>query len=260
MVVTVAAGLPEQFARQGYLLLPGMLPPEPCEAFGAAVLDELRRLDQAGRTFSEAGSLAGHLNIRMGELGRALLAQIKAIGIPALVAELAGRPVALRQATGNLNLPGSCMQDFHMDGLFSERLIIANVCLTPTTQANGATELIPASDREELSYWRLTRDGWRKRAIRPALDPGDVLIRPSNLWHRGTPNRSSTARPMAGFIWGPLSAGEEARACPDLDGPLTLFANKYYGRFAKAKEFSAARLPWLDEALRLTQSFLRNRK
>ena len=258
--MTAAAGLSEQFAREGYLLLPGALPTELCEAFGSAVLDLFRRLGEAGRIRSEIGSLAGHLNIRMGEPGRALLAEVEVAGIPALVSELAGGPVALRQAVGNLNLPGSCMQDFHMDGLFANRLIITNICLTPTAAANGATELIPASDREELSYWRLTRDGWRKRAIGPALIPGDVLIRPSNLWHRGTPNRSKTARPMAGFIWGPLAQGETAVPCTDLDGPFTLFANKYYGRFARAKEFTATRLPWLDEALRLGQSFLRDRK
>ncbi|MGE3691302.1 MAG: phytanoyl-CoA dioxygenase family protein [Novosphingobium sp.] len=255
-----ALELSAQFARQGYLILPGALPAAPCEAFGAQVLAEYGRLNQAGEISGMIGSLAGNLNIRMGEQGRQLLADVEAAGIAALAEELAGAPVALRQAVGNLNLPGSCLQDFHLDGAFANRLIIANVCLTPTSQANGATELIPQSDREDLSYWRLWREGWRSRAIGPALNPGDVLIRPSNLWHRGTPNRSSTPRPMAGFIWGPLAQGEAATPCPDLEGPLTLFANKYYGRFARAKEFTAARLPWLDEALRLGQSFLRDRK
>lgn len=250
----------EQFASQGYLILPGALPAEPCEAFGASVLAEYDRQIEAGWSFSGAGSLAGHLNIRMGERGRELLALVQEAGIAALVAELAGGPVALRQAAGNLNLPGSCMQDFHMDGLFADRMFIANVCLTATERSNGATEIVPGSDFQELSYWRLARDGWRTRSVRPELLPGDVLIRPSNLWHRGTPNRSGAARPMAGFIWGPLAQGETPSPCPDLEGPLTLFANKYYGRWAKPKEFIAARLPWLDEGLRLGQSWLRDRK
>lgn len=250
----------KQFYQQGFLLLPGALPAAPCEAFGAAVLAEYECMKQTGQASALIGAQAGHLNIRMGEQGRALLALVEEAGIATLVAELAGGRAVLRQAVGNLNLPGSCTQNFHMDGLFAERLIIANVCLTPTTAANGATELIPQSDRTELSYWRLTRDSWRGKSLRPALNPGDVLIRPSNLWHRGTANHSQAARPMAGFIWGPLTEGEAAAPCPDLQGPLTLFANKFYGRFAKTKEFTAARLPWLDEGLRLGQSWLKDRR
>ena len=148
----------EQFVSQGYLILPGALPAGPCEAFGAGVLAEYDRQIEAGWSFSGGGSLAGHLNIRMGERGRELLALAQDAGISDLVAQLAGGPVALRQAVGNLNLPGSCMQDFHMDGLFADRMFIANVCLTATDRTilrSPRDRPISGSRIAETADWRV---------------------------------------------------------------------------------------------------------
>jgi hypothetical protein len=33
------------------------------------------------------------------------------------------------------------------------------------------------------------------------MKQGDVLVRTSNVWHRGMPNRTATARPMVAFTW-----------------------------------------------------------
>lgn len=223
--------------------------------FGLTVIAEHERLIEAGWKFAESGAMAGHLNFRMGEPGRVLLAAVEEAGIPALVASLAGEPVFLAQGVGNLNLPGSHAQDYHMDGNFQRRLFIANVCLVPTDIANGATALVPGSNHAAMSYWRFSRGGWPARAVRPALKPGDVLIRPSNLWHRGTPNRTARPRPMGAFSWLPQSLGGAPGEIADLDGPLTIFGNEYYGRWRRMKEFTAVRLPWMDEGLRLGKSF-----
>jgi hypothetical protein len=34
------------------------------------------------------------------------------------------------------------------------------------------------------------------------MQQGDVLVRSSNLWHRGMPNKTSTPRPMLGITFG----------------------------------------------------------
>ncbi len=253
------SGEAESFARDGYLLLRGALPAALCVDYGAQVLAEYERLIAAGWRFAESGARSGHLNLRMGAPGRVLLAAVQEAGLPALVAQLAGGPVMLAQAGGNLNLPGSILQDYHIDGAFDARLTILNVCLVPTDASNGATQLVPASDATRLSYWRFVRDGWAARAVRPALQPGDVIIRPTNLWHRGTPNHSARPRPMAGLIWAPQPPGTAAPVVSELDGPPTLYANKYFGRWRRAKEFTAVRLPWCDHALRLVVSGLRDR-
>ena len=70
--------------------------------------------------------------------------------MPRLIADLAPEPLALAQAAGNLNLPGSAAQDYHIDGDFAERTLIANICLVPTDERNGATALVPASDRAAM--------------------------------------------------------------------------------------------------------------
>ncbi len=244
------------FARDGYLVLRGALPVAECEAMGQAVTGEYARLRAAGWRFAESGKLAGNLNFNMGPAGQDLLAAMELAGLTTLAAGLAGEPVTLVQAVGNLNLPGSSFQDFHIDGNFDQRIIIVNICLVDTDISNGATEIVPQSHQYEMSYWRFRREGWAIRAIAPTLARGDVLIRPSNLWHRGTPNRTATPRPMAAFAWLPtrLVAGQSADV--DLARPLTIYGNKYYGRFRRIKEFMAVRLPWVDEVLRLGRSFL----
>ena len=83
-----------------------------------------------------------------------------------------------------------------------------------------------------------------------------MLLRPSTLWHRGTPNRSAVPRPMAAFVWGAAQAVDPAAAESELSRPLTIYGNKYYGRWRRLKEFTAVRLPWLDHAVRLGRSGL----
>ena len=244
----------ERYAAQGYLVLRGVIDPGFCRKFGQAACDEYRR--SKDRRPALAGSLAGHLNFSMGPGGRVLLAQLGAAHIPELLARLAGEPLVLAQAAGNLNLPGRVHQNYHIDGEFARRSMIVNLCLTATDDSNGATELVPASHHDEMSYRRFGWDGWAKRSARPALAPGDVLIRPSNLWHRGTPNRSEFPRPMAAFVWTPPAFLGSYDAEAELSGPLTLSGNKFYGRFAWLKEVVAVKLPWLDEGIRLGRSWL----
>ncbi|MBC2664421.1 phytanoyl-CoA dioxygenase family protein [Novosphingobium flavum] len=249
----------ESFAKDGFVLLRRAVDPEACMAFGQMVAMEYERLHDAGWRFAGAGRLSGHLNIRMGQDGRALLDAFRAALLDSFVARIAGEPVRLMHAVGNFNLPGSCAQDFHIDGSFNRPILIANLCLVPTDQTNGATELVAGSHLQDLSYWRFARDGWRNKVVAPATSPGDVLIRLSNLWHRGTPNRSAAGRPMAAFSFVPERFLAPDDALADLDGPITLFANKYYGRWRAAKEILAARLPVLDEALRQTSSLIASR-
>lgn len=244
------------WALDGYAIWPQALPAETCERFGQAVIEEFERLNAAGWRFAGAGRMAGHLNIRMGGAGRDLFAAFEQAGLRARLERLCGEPLTLGQAVGNLNLPGSAAQDFHIDGAFGRRIVIANICLVASDSRNGATQVVPQSDQRAMNYWHFCREGWARRAIQPALKPGDVLVRPSNLWHRGMPNRSAALRPMAALTWYPPAIAATADACRDLDSPLTIFANKYSGRFSTAKEFTAVHMPTADHAIRLAKSLI----
>lgn len=257
MVSATAPGSPAaQFAEQGYVVLRGALPAELCSNIGAAIVAEYQRLCDAGWRFTSSGWLAGHLNLTLGPAGGEILAALEAAEVPRLIERICEEPMALGQVAGNLNLPGSSYQDFHIDGNFTERTMIANVCLVETIVGNGATALVPASHASAMSFWRFNSEHWARSEVRPALSPGDVLLRPSTLWHRGTPNRSAVPRPMAAFVWGAAQAVDPAAAESELSRPLTIYGNKYYGRWRRLKEFTAVRLPWLDHAVRLGRSGL----
>jgi ectoine hydroxylase-related dioxygenase (phytanoyl-CoA dioxygenase family) len=44
-------------------------------------------------------------------------------------------------------------------------------------------------------------DRVERNGIRVPLNRGDVLVRNSNVWHRGTTNRTAAPRPMLAFTW-----------------------------------------------------------
>ena len=244
------------YRANGYTVLRAALPLALCSDYGQTVIAEYQRLNDAGWRFASSGAMAGHLNLALGPSGRGLLDCLVKAGVPQLIDEVAGTPMALAQAAGNLNLPGSNHQNFHIDGPFAECTVIANVCLVATDNSNGATELVAESHQRELAYWRFRADRWPQRSVRPALNPGDVLLRPSTLWHRGTPNLSQVPRPMAAFVWAPARQVDPLAVERELSRPLTIYGNKFYGRWRRTKEFTAVRLPWLDEAVRLGRSAL----
>lgn len=117
------------WTQNGYVILSGALPADVCERFGRAVTFEFERLNNAGWRFRGAGRMAGHLNFRMGYAGRELLEAFRHADLPARLEHLFGEPLSLGQAVGNLNLPGSSAQDFHIDGAFARRILISNICL-----------------------------------------------------------------------------------------------------------------------------------
>lgn len=223
---------------------------------GKVVIGEYDRLQEAGWRFCDSGAMAGHLNFNMGFLGQKMIDAAAAARIGELAEQLVGEPVTLIQAVGNLNLPKSHFQDFHIDGPFEKKIFIANICLVPTNETNGATQMVPGSHLSRRSYWQFWREELATDAIAVDLSPGDVLIRLSNVWHRGTPNYGIRARPMAALTWIATRLADGSSAERDLARPLTIFANKYYGRLRKLKEFIAVRLPWLDETIRIGKSVI----
>ena len=248
----------QRYAAQGFIVIPGAIDPVACRRFGRSVQTEFSKLH--ARRVTMSGSLAGHLNFSMGPGGRELLSLIKAAGIPELLARLAGEPLVLAQAMGNLNIPGSTYQNYHIDGAFDRRSMIVNVCLISTDETNGATELVRTSNLSKQSYWRFRRDVQTCRCVRPVLDPGDILIRPSNLWHRGTPNWSGEPRPMAAFVYTPPIHLDGIDPEAELSRPIVISGNKFYGHFRWLKEVIAVKLPWLDDAMRQGRSWLGERQ
>ena len=129
-----------------------------------------------------------------------------------------GKGVKNAYYSGNVNLPGSKEQPVHVDrGQLWANLDVAppashlviNVPLVDIDASNGVTEFWLGSHRETsrslhqelcLPQEKLALRRASVPPVRPAIRCGSAIIRDMRLWHRGTPNRSSTARPMIAMI------------------------------------------------------------
>lgn len=99
---------------------------------------------------------------------------------------------------GNANLPGSKHQPAHADGWLGTDFLVVNLPLGKVTEYNGSTEVWPGTHQEKLTLSQFS--SVRRQSVRLNAAPGDVIIRYSNLWHRGTPNKSSDVRIMLALL------------------------------------------------------------
>ena len=89
-----------------------------------------------------------------------------------------------------------------------------------------------------------------RKAEQPTMEPGDILLRLSSVWHRGTRNPASSARPMGMLGYRPVALGLPQLAL-DSGAALTIGANRYYGKYAGLREFVAIRLRPVYELARI---------
>lgn len=248
-----AAQLAERYAEDGYVILPGVVDPGLCADLASAIAARYASLEAQGWTLTEPGAQSGNLAILAGAAGAPLAEALAESGVIALAEALAATSLVASPVSGNYNLPGSVDQDFHADSTAENAFVILNVALVDTDTANGATELVQGSHREPLTLWQLHRSEWRARRTRPELRAGDVMIRTSTLWHRGTTNHSANARPLAALILTPAACADGGSVNT---GPIAFHGNRYYGRFAALREGLALHTPRLNLAVRLASSRL----
>jgi hypothetical protein len=99
---------------------------------------------------------------------------------------------------GNANLPGSRYQPAHADGWLGTDFLVVNIPLGKVTEENGSTEIWQRTHQEKLTISKF--NSVPRSSIRLNSSPGDIVLRYSNLWHRGTPNRSSEVRMMLAIL------------------------------------------------------------
>jgi ectoine hydroxylase-related dioxygenase (phytanoyl-CoA dioxygenase family) len=194
--------LKHDFARDGYVVLRNVVAREALAAFRIKLLDELERSQRTGNLFSGGGVISGHLNCAPGEESRFAYEALHEQGIVDLVRELSPHSFGPMRAGCNMNLPGSVAQHYHMDGIFLEDFMIANVAVVDTDLVNGAIDVVPGTQKRFYKYCDFATGRVYKGSRRLPLNQGDVLIRTSKLWHRGMPNNASVPRPMLAFTFG----------------------------------------------------------
>jgi Phytanoyl-CoA dioxygenase (PhyH) len=189
------------FADQGYLVFPGVVSRSKLAGLRMRILEEFDALKASGGLFAGGGTLTGHLNCFPGEESRFVYEELRDKGILDVMRALFPGMRRSPNVGCNLNLPSSIAQHYHADRPFTQEFAICNVAIVETDVANGAIEVIPGTHKEFQRYWRFVLERVHRRAIRVALNQGDVLVRSSNLWHRGMPNLTPVARPMLALTW-----------------------------------------------------------
>ena len=193
--------LKRSFAEDGYVILRNVVDPRRLAALRAGIMEEFERAKSSGLLFSGGGLMSGHLNCFPGNESRFVYEQLAERGIIDLIRAISPKAVRAPNVGCNLNLPGSATQHYHVDRPFTREFMIANIAVVDADLANGAIELVPGTHKKFYKFWRWALERPYRFSKRIPLRQGDVLLRTSNLWHRGMPNLTAVARPMVGLTW-----------------------------------------------------------
>jgi len=191
----------QSYAAQGYLIFRDVVPKAMLEQLRRQIFDEFEISKRSGQLFSGGGQISGHLNCFPGAGARFALAALEEHGITDVIRQLYNKPMPLRVSC-NFNLPKSVAQHYHMDGVFVEDFMIANIAMVDTDLVNGAIDVLPGTHARFYEFWRYAIERRYRLTTRVPLEQGDVLVRTSRLWHRGMPNKSNAPRPMLAFTFG----------------------------------------------------------
>ena len=191
----------KSFADEGYFVVRNVVSPEKLSELHQNIVASFDQAKQAGTLFSGGGLMSGHLNCFPGAQSRFVYEALQERGIIDLIRELEPNATRLPNVGCNFNLPNSVTQHYHADRDFTKAFMIANIAVVDTVVENGAIELIPGTHRKFYKYWRFALERPYKNSLRLPMKQGDVLVRTSNVWHRGMPNRTAVARPMLALTW-----------------------------------------------------------
>jgi hypothetical protein len=195
------AAAKQAYARDGYFILRNLVAPEPLAGLHQSLSKEFDRVTASGEMFSGGGLMSGHLNCFPGAGARSIYETLQERGVIDLVRELHPNATRMPNVGCNFNLPGSHTQHWHLDRPFNRDFMIINVTVVDTTAENGATDVIPGSHQRFYKYTHFVLRGVARNNKRVVTNRGDVVVRSSNVWHRGMTNATAVPRPMLAFTW-----------------------------------------------------------
>jgi glycosyltransferase involved in cell wall biosynthesis len=245
-------GLKRELDEHGYVVLRGVVAKEPL----ALLAKELYEAYDASEKFVGGGTITGHLNCFPGRSARVIYDELVARGVVDAVHAIRPDQANDIRSTMNFNLPGSIEQHYHIDGLYTDDFLICNVAVIDTDLVNGAIDLLPGTNREFIPYWKYAMHRTFRLTTRIEMKAGDVLLRKSNLWHRGMPNKSDTPRPMMSVTFGEKSAPQ----ADPFEGDIVFYPNWYTTtRAGILRERTFAKAPVTYAAYRFAKSLRGNK-
>jgi len=246
--------LKETFARDGYLVFRNLVSPERLAALHKQLSQAFDSAKQSGQLFSGGGTISGHLNCFPGESSRFAYEALESNGIIDLIKTVFPKATRLPNVGCNFNLPHSVAQHYHADRNYLDHFMIANVAVVDTNIANGAIDIIPGSHQKFYKYWRFAMERVARGSTRIEMKQGDVLVRTSNVWHRGMPNMTDLPRPMIAFTW---EDGGSTQPDPfTVDGGKIAFRQNWYRptRIGRLRERTFVTAPVTYSAYRFVTS------
>jgi Phytanoyl-CoA dioxygenase (PhyH) len=246
----------QEYADNGYFILRNLVSSERLAELHNALSQEFDRASKSGALFSGGGLMSGHLNCFPGAGARFAYDTLQERGIIDLLQQLHPNVLRMPNVGCNFNLPGSHTQHYHIDRPFTRDFMIVNVAVVDTVIENGATELVRGTHKRFYKYTQFVLERAHRNGMRVPMKCGDVLIRSSNVWHRGMTNRSSVPRPMLAMTWedggsndpDPFSAnGGNIRFLPNWFKPT---------RMGRLREQLFVKVPITYSAMRFARSLL----
>jgi hypothetical protein len=250
----------KSFRENGYFVFRDVVSKEKLSGVRTKILDEYERAIRSGALFSGGGRISGHLNCSPGETARFAYDALVEGGIIDIAKELVPRAAGPVRVGCNLNLPGSVEQHYHADGLFLEDFVVVNVAAVDTDIENGAIDVLPGTQHKFYKYWRFAYERPYRNTTRLPLSQGDVLIRTSNLWHRGMPNFTAVPRPMLAFTLGEVRDDRGQDPFGLNGGGINFESNWYSDTFlGRLRERTFVKAPFTYNAWRFVRSLYGNK-
>ncbi len=254
-----SAQLKRAYADDGYLVLRGVVSTSELETVSERLSAEYQEWRNSKESFRGGGMLSGHLNCYPGTVARRVVEELREQGIFELAQALLPTDPAAFRIGCNFNLPGSVEQHYHVDGAFLESFLIVNVALVDTELKNGAIDIVPHTHKRFYKYWEFAAGRVSRGTTRVCMARGDVLIRPSTLWHRGMPNQTDVARPMLAITLGEKGVKNDdpfAYAGGRVEFQTNWFRPSALGRL---RERTTVAVPFTYSAYRFARSLFGNK-
>lgn len=250
------AAVKQEFAANGYVVIHDAVPSAQLAALHDTLADEFAKASRAGALFAGGGHFSGHLNCFPGACSRFVYDSLVERGYLDLLKQLLPTVERMPNLGCNFNLPGSFTQHYHTDRPFTREFMIANVAIVDTNLENGATEVVPGTHQRFYKYTRFVLERQYRNGVRVPLKRGDLFIRSSNLWHRGTTNRTAVPRPMMAMTW--EDGGNDDSDPFAADGGNVRFLPNWFRptRVGRMRERLFVKVPLAYSALRFARSLV----
>ena len=191
-----------------------------------------------------SGFITGNLDLKPSKVILRVWEDLKEQGISEVIKKLTNKSLNdfdLKYA-GNISLPKKGNQFYHTDGTKRPRKILIGVPIEDLNEIDGPTELIPGSHIHKISYWKFHLEKFFKKKIKLVLKKGDIFIRESYIWHKGTKNNSTKLRIIILFI---LSEKNENYSRQEILNNVEFGDNMFeVSLYGKIKEMISVYLPF----------------